>query len=583
MSDASAPTPWADAVQGAMLLAVDPLGLGGIVLRAGAGPARDAWLDGLREILPPGTPWRRCPPHIPDDRLLGGLDLAGSLAAGRAVASPGLLAEADGGLVILPMAERLSDATAARIAATLDAQDVAVERSGLALRLSARIAIVALDEGVGPDERAPAALLERCAFHVDAGPARLGDLLAMAAESADVARAQQVRRRMAPVADALIVSVCEAAVALGVESARAPLFAVRAACAAAALDGRSDVTVEDIALAARLVLAPRATRAPAEDVAPDPADDEDAADAADPPEADADAPHAEAPPIDMVIAAARAALPDAVLDAARAQGRARMSRAHAGGGGDRIVSPHRGRPVGSRAGALCAGERLNIAETLRAAAPWQKLRGATGRVAVRREDFRVRRFVEHRDSTTIVVVDASGSAAFQRLAEAKGAVELLLANAYVSRTRVALVSFRQTAAEVLLPPTRSLARARKLLADLPGGGGTPLANGIEAAFLLAQAEKAKGRTPLLLFLTDGRANITRAGALGRAQAEADALQVAAFVRGAGFAAIHVDTSARPGPGAEKLAHAMGARYAPLPYLDARAVLGLAQSSPSAAS
>jgi len=235
---------------------------------------------------------------------------------------------------------------------------------------------------------------------------------------------------------------------------------------------------------------------------------------------------------------------------------------------------------------LRTGERLNLVETLRAAAPWQKLRrNADHRsncIEVRRSDFRIRRFLEKRESTTIFVVDASGSAAFQRLAEAKGAVELMLADAYVTRARVALVSFRKLAAELLLPPTRSLARARRQLAELPGGGGTPLAQGLDMALLVAQAEKARGRTPLLVLLTDGRANVTRFGAPGRARAEEDAQNAARLIRLANLDTLHIDTSPRPRPGADRLAQAMGARYVPLPYCDATAVRALVQQQQSPA-
>ncbi len=107
----------------------------------------------------------------------------------------------------------------------------------------------------------------------------------------------------------------------------------------------------------------------------------------------------------------------------------------------------RGRPIGTRRGELSAGARLNVIETLRAAAPWQKLRrqempGAAARVLVRSSDFRITRFQQRTESTAIFVVDASGSAALNRLAEAKGAVELLLADCYVRRDQVALLAFR---------------------------------------------------------------------------------------------------------------------------------------------
>ncbi len=94
--------------------------------------------------LPDDTPWRRVPLGIADDRLLGGLDLAATLSAGRPVAQRGVLADAHGGVIVLPMAERLAAGTAARIAATLDAGEVALERDGFAARMPARFGALAL-------------------------------------------------------------------------------------------------------------------------------------------------------------------------------------------------------------------------------------------------------------------------------------------------------------------------------------------------------------------------------------------------------------------------------------------------------
>ena len=178
--------------------------------------------------------------------------------------------------------------------------------------------------------------------------------------------------------------------------------------------------------------------------------------------------------------------------------------------------------MGTRAGMPGGGRRLSLIDTLRAAAPWQRVRGREDRILVRRDDLRVRRFESRAEALTIFAVDASGSSALARLAEAKGAVELLLAEAYVKRAQVALVAFRGTSAELLLPPTRSLARARRSLAELPGGGGTPLAAGLNAARELAEAAKARGRTPFAVVLTDGRANIAMDGSAVRATAASDA-------------------------------------------------------------
>ncbi|MBY0334635.1 MAG: VWA domain-containing protein, partial [Acetobacteraceae bacterium] len=231
----------------------------------------------------------------------------------------------------------------------------------------------------------------------------------------------------------------------------------------------------------------------------------------------------------------------------------------------------RGRPIGVRAGRLHAGARLALIETLRAAAPWQRLRnGAAGtrRLRIRPEDVRIRRYRARPGTTTIFAVDASGSAALHRLAEAKGAVELLLAECYARRDRVALIAFRGRAAEVLLPPTHALARARRSLAALPGGGATPLAAALDAALAQVEAERREGRTPLLVLLTDGRANVARDGTTGRSAGEADALAAARGLAAARITTLLVDTAPRAQPFARTLAEAMRARYLALPQADA---------------
>jgi magnesium chelatase subunit D len=243
-----------------------------------------------------------------------------------------------------------------------------------------------------------------------------------------------------------------------------------------------------------------------------------------------------------------------------------------------MKNQNRGRPVGTRRAEPRSGARLHILETLRAAAPWQRLRQqqADGpkRIQVRREDFHVVRFRQRRPTTTLFVVDASGSAALHRLAEAKGAVELLLAECYVRRDKVAVLAFRGDGCELLLPPTRSLARAKRSLAALPGGGGTPLAAGIDAARELAQQIGRQGETPVVVMLTDGRANVSRDGGHGRAKATDDALAAADLFRLAGFAALLIDTSAQPGDASRTMADRMGATCVPLPHAGAA---GLSQA------
>jgi magnesium chelatase subunit D len=189
------------------------------------------------------------------------------------------------------------------------------------------------------------------------------------------------------------------------------------------------------------------------------------------------------------------------------------------------------------------------------------------RMLLRAEDFHVRRYRQRTENVSVFVVDASGSAAMHRLAEAKGAVELLLAQCYVRRDRVAVIAFRGKGAEVLLPPTRSLLRARRSLAALPGGGGTPLTAAIHAASQLAESAHRAGLSPTFVFLTDGRGNLTLAGVGNRSVAEQEALAAARRLRAAGWRSILIDTSPRPGPAGQALAQALGGLYLPLPFAD----------------
>jgi magnesium chelatase subunit D len=197
---------------------------------------------------------------------------------------------------------------------------------------------------------------------------------------------------------------------------------------------------------------------------------------------------------------------------------------------------------------------------------------------IRSSDFRTIRFAERRETLTIFAVDASGSLALNRLAEAKGAVELLLADCYRRRDQVAVIAFRGAKAEMLLPPTRSLVRAKRCLSGLPGGGGTPLASGMDMATAQAQSALRRGQTPLIVLLTDGRANISRAGQPGRPAALSDARNSALALRECRIRSLLIDTSPRPDPRAEELAATMNATYLALPRMDASAISGAVKAA-----
>jgi magnesium chelatase subunit D len=564
------PLPWEDALLAARLFAANPARLAGIRVRARAGPVRDRWLTYLKSLIPVDMPFRKLPPNIGADRLLGGLDLAATLGANRPVYLPGVLAEADGGIAILPMAERTAPHVTAALMAVLDEGEIAVERDGLTLRSPARIGVVLLDEGVD-DEAPPAALIERMAMTVS--------LEGITISEAEVPPPVPVMRAEIVPGESAIATLCNVAAAFGIRSARAPILALGVAAASAAEAGRSIIGDEDLVIATRLALFPRARTLPQAESEPDTPDEDET-----PPDDDTQEELEDDGEIgqvaDRVIEAIRSALPPDVLaglEKAAATGRSTQS-----GRGSAALrkSLTRGRPVGVRPGKPGAGARLHLIETLRAAAPWQKLRRKhddRAGIRVRSDDFRIRRFAERSESTLIFVVDASGSAAVERLAETKGAVELLLAEAYVRRTQVALIAFRGAGAEMILPPTRSLVRAKKCLADMVGGGGTPLAAGVQAGQALAEAQRGQGRTPFLILMTDGRANIARDGAPGRVQADEDAKASAKLLGFSGIKSVVIDIAARPRDDARLLAAAMGADYAALPRVDAQAMLAVVSS------
>jgi magnesium chelatase subunit D len=168
-----------------------------------------------------------------------------------------------------------------------------------------------------------------------------------------------------------------------------------------------------------------------------------------------------------------------------------------------------------------------------------------------------------------LALDASGSAALQRLAEAKGAVELLLQQSYARRDSVCIVAFKGAQAQLLLPATRSLVRAKRAMTGLPGGGGTPLALALKMACEQATQLQRQGVTPILVVLSDGRANVNLQGLGGRAQAQADALQWAAQWRQTGHRALWIDTSLQPDAQVQNLAHIMGGSYMPMPQVHAQ--------------
>lgn len=549
---------WERARIAAAAFLTDPNGLGGVHLLSPAGPVRDLWLDEVRRLSPAGSPWVPVPAGTPQERLIGGVSIERSLRTGSLTAERGLLAEADGGLAILRMAERMEPGDAAPVASAMERGEVRVERSGASRTDPARFGVIALDEGEGADETTPANLTERMAFAVDltAIPPRIAAPFDIEPEEIALARKAFAGVQ---VPEPILEAIVHTSASLQIGSLRAPLFCLRAAKALAALGGRSETSEADARMACELVYGPLAPPPPPESENEPPPPTDDAGETPD-----------TGPPLpdgiledQLIEAVQNAALLGALQSAARAEA---QRRAHGEGrSGAKTRGGAKGRPDRPRPASGRRTGRIDLLSTLRAAAPWQKLRGrGDGRLRLRPGDLHVKRHRHRAESSVIFVVDASGSAALNRIAEVKGAIEVLLSECYARRDFVSLVAFRGDRAETLLAPTRSLTRVRRALASLPAGGTTPLADGLQRARVLAELETARGRTPLLVILSDGRGNVALDGSTVREAAQADTEKAARMLRTCDAATLFFDTSRRPAPRARSLSDAMGAAYSPLP-------------------
>ncbi len=535
----------------------NPSLFGGIVLR-GDGPVRDEMVACAKDAIGEFGPVAKIPSNVDTERLLGGLDLTATLATGQSIMRAGLLDSAAGGVVIVPMAERVQSNIAAHIAKAMDGGDVAA---------------ILLDDSQEPDEAPPAVLTERMAFYCD--------VFALRVFTGQTVSKPIALSNVQTLDDEQLYAIAATSAALGIGSVRALIFANSTARAHAALNGRTQAIDDDIAAAVRLVLSPRATQMPQmEPPPPESENDQPQDDERD--DTDEDRNIEDIDLEDIMLDAAAAAIPKHILDQIDGAAK-RGGKGQGGKSGQKQKSAMRGRPLGSRPGVPGNGKRLSLIDSLRAAAPWQNIRRQLARaddsriIHIRKSDLRVRHYEQRTESLTIFAVDASGSSALSRLAEAKGAVEMMLAQAYVKRSQVALIAFRQSAAEILLPPTRSLTRARRALAALPGGGGTPLAAGLMATQHLAEAAQRAGQTPTIAILTDGKGNVAMDGTANRGVAMEEAHQAARSVAALGLNCIIIDISSRPREEAAALAEVLNGRYLPLPQAQSAAMVAAIES------